>query len=91
MIKIFVKPDSLDTAINRFKDVESVMNGILGPRQTIVGGGKMACEVEQLDEMYQELEKQLRTLIHNTIGFMQNVRDSYTEQDENIAAEFKQS
>lgn len=89
MSEIKVKIDECDQAITQLQSLKfsCVARKVTAP--TTVGGGKSVNEFENIANTYKQLNTHMCNLISNTIGLIQNVRDSYAASDTKAANAIK--
>lgn len=85
MIEVNIKVTEINNTIGKLQSLQSRYSSIDITPPTTVGGGKTVNELENLAATYKMMNVYLRSLISNTISFLQNVRDSYVSSDEEAA------
>ena len=85
MAEIKVKVSEINSAITRLQGLQSRCNSRKTTPPATVGGGKTVNELEDIADVYKTLNTHFEDLITNTISFLQNVRDSYTDSDTKAA------
>lgn len=85
MAEIKVKVSEINNAIIRLQGLQSRCSSRSTTPPATIGGGKTVNELEDIAHVYKTLNTQFETLLSNTISFLQNVRDSYTDSDTKAA------
>lgn len=85
MAEIKIKINALNDSITELKNLKSTCQewDTLSPE--IVGGGQTVGELESIAKLYKSLNTHFIDLVSNTISFMENVKSSYEESDQNAA------
>lgn len=75
----------LNQAINKMNTYKKnwAANNTTAP--TTVGGGKTVNELEEIAQLYKDLNKLMVTLASNTAEFLTDVKESYEESDRKAA------
>jgi len=76
---------NLDGAITRLNNLAANWSANPTTPPATVGGGKTANELEELAQMYKELNDHMVSLASNTAAFFTNVKNSYQESDHKAA------
>lgn len=77
---------------NHIADLKSLKNRISSDNNkcdAVRGGGTAIQELETLAGSYKKMKTNVTELIENTIGFMENINLSFTENDKKASNNFK--
>ncbi|MCR5144631.1 MAG: hypothetical protein K6B67_04915 [Lachnospiraceae bacterium] len=81
MSEIVIDINNLDSEINRLRDLKkTITNNKKKPPNTI-GGGSAISNIEKIGNDYKCMEEKMEVLVQNTVGLMENIRNSYLESD----------
>ena len=86
MSEIKVNLESLDAAIARLNNLVANWQANPTTPPVTVGGGKTVNGLEELAQMYKELNDHMVLLASNTSAFFTNIRNSYQENDQKAAS-----
>ena len=89
MSEIKIKIDECNSAISKLQTLKSSCSARKTTPPAVVGGGKTVNEFENIANTYKQINTHLTNLISNTVGLLQNVRDSYVASDAKAAKEIK--
>ncbi len=85
MAEINIKIKEIDNAIQSLKSLQKECNGFKTTPPSTVGGGKTVSELEELANVYKNINNDFSLLLSNTISFLQNVKNSYVSSDQKAA------
>lgn len=89
MSEITVSVSGLEDAISKMQSLQSAWESNDTAYPTTVGGGSVVSEFEKIAQLYQQLNSNMVTLAGNTASFLSNLKRSYDETDQKIAADFQ--
>ena len=86
MSEIKVNLVNLDVAISQLNNLARNWGANPKTPPATVGGGKTANELEELAQVYRDLNDHMVSLASNTAAFFTNVKNSYQESDHQAAS-----
>lgn len=85
MAEIKIKINALNDSISELKNLKTACQDWDVTSPEMVGGGQTVGELESIATLYKSLNSNFIDLVSNTISFMENVKSSYEESDQNAA------
>lgn len=85
MAEIKVKTTSLEDEINKLSNLKNKCLNFGDSNPQCVGGGSTVTELQNLVNIYNDLDRHFIQLVSSTIEFMNNVKTSYVESDKKAA------
>ncbi len=85
MAEIKVKRTSLEDEIKKLGNLKNKCLNYGDSNPQCVGGGSTVTEIQNLVNLYNDLDRHFIQLVSNTIEFMNNVNTSYVESDKKAA------
>ncbi len=86
MSEIKVNLDNLEGAILKLNNYAANWESNPTTPPATVGGGQTVNELEELAQMYKDLNTHMVTLASTTAAFFTNVKNSYQESDQKAAS-----
>lgn len=88
MGEIRIEISSLDEEIKNLEKLKKKIDSLLVRPPKIIGGGLSVQQLEDIEKMYKKIHRQIGTLVLNTILFMDDIRETLLEQEEEISKQF---
>lgn len=89
MSEINVKISGVEDAITKLQNLQKQSASIGITKPATVGGGEVVGYLEEIADVYRKIYANFVSLVGNTIGFLENMRDSYAESDQKAADAFR--
>ncbi|WP_027438589.1 hypothetical protein [Lachnospira multipara] len=85
MAEIVVDIECLGTEINKLNELKNKITSNKKGPTGVVGGGNTVSNIENIGNKFKDIEDKMEVLVQSTVSFMDNIKTSYTESDNNAA------